>query len=673
MPVSFIATKRLALVPLALLISPSLYAAPLSSYQFTSQTKDATDFTTKANDEVYQQLDFTDTKAFQQADRGFIAPLPNGGLIEGVADIPAMQFVQGKPAPATVNPSLWRHSQLVNRGGLYEVLPDKIYQVRGNDLANLTIIETPNGIILYDVEFSPKTMKMAYELYAKHRGNRPLKAIILSHSHTDHFGGIEGVIQTGLATEQDFQSGRIPIYVPQGFVKEAVSENVLFGNIMSRRSIYQYGAVLPKNDKGITTAALGPLVPNGDNGLPTAVHEITHNKQEVTIDGLKFEFHLAPDSEAPAEMVFEIPAWGAISMAEDVNQLQHNIYTLRGAKTRDAGKWASYINQAIIDWQDHAQVLFGPHTWPTWGNQDVVSYMKGQRDLYKAINDQTTRLANHGYRPRDIAKHIEIADPIMKQWYNRDYYGNFENNVIATYVNNLGWYDGNPVQLARHTDAETGQRYVTAFGGEGKVIEKALDSYQKGDYAFTVQLLDNIVAYTKDNTDANYLMADAFEQLGYQEETSLVRNWYLTAAQELRNKQMLPQPINTAGPDVIKAIPSDLMIQVFATRIVPEKSLQAGRIAFDFKLNGENYGVEIENGVMNASKDYQPKDSSGTISSDNLTLFSVLGGKVTPEQAVKSGKITLSGDKQLLNRFMSVLDNQIPNRFNLVEPRLNDQ
>ena len=342
-------------------------------------------------------------------------------------------------------------------------------------------------------------------------------------------------------------------------------------------------------------------------------------------------------------------------MAEDVNHLQHNIYTLRGAKTRDAGKWAKYINNAIIEWQDDAQVLFGPHTWPTWGNKDVVDYMKGQRDLYKAINDQTTRLANYGYRPRDIAKNIEIADPIMNQWNNRDYYGNFENNVMATYVNNLGWFDGNPVELARHTDSETGQRYVDSFGGEQQVIEKALDYYQAGDYAFTVQLLDNIVAYNKDNNQANYLMADAFEQLGFQEETALNRNWYLTAAKELRSEHLLPQVLTTAGPDVLKAIPSDLMMDVFATRIVPQKSLDAGRIAFDFNLNGQSFGVEIENGVMNSALNYHPADSQATITADNMTLFAILGNKISVEDALSSGSLTVTGDQALLTDFYGII------------------
>ncbi|EGQ9522508.1 TPA: MBL fold metallo-hydrolase [Vibrio parahaemolyticus] len=663
--------KRVFLVSsLAMIVSSTVWASA-TQYQFTANAKEASDYTKQSNDAVYKKLDFNNKQAFEDVDRGFIAPLPDDGYIKGFADIPAMQFMQGKEAPATVNPSLWRHAQLVNRGGLYEVLPNKIYQVRGNDITNLTIIETDDGIVLYDIEYSPETLKKAYKLYEQYRGKRPLKAVIVSHSHTDHYGGITGIVDLGLASEKDFESGKVPVYVPEGFMKDSVGEMVLYGNVMSRRSIYQYGLVLPKNEKGFVTSALGPLVANGTNGLPKYVKEITHDNQVVNIDGVNFDFYLVPGSEAPSEMVFNIPEWGAISMAEDVNHLQHNIYSMRGTKTRDAGKWAQYIHEAIVRWQDNANVIFGPHTWPTWGQDNVVNFMKNQRDLYKAINDQTTRLANYGYRPDEIAQNIEIPDSIMNQWDNRDYYGNFKNNVIATYVNNLGWFDANPVSIAKHTYAESGQRYVESFGGEDVVVNKALEYFKKGDYAFTVQLLNHIESYNKDNKKANYLMADAFEQLGYQEESSLKRNWYLTAAQELRSDDLLPQPVNSAGPDVLNALPSNLMMDMFATRIVPQKSVDYGRLAFVFNVNGESFGVEIENGVMNTAKDYQPKDSVGIIETNNVTLFSILNGKTSIEDAQKNGSLKLSGDKALFGNFMSMLDANIPNTFNLVQPRMN--
>lgn len=651
----------LHLTAAAMLVGSAMASA--DDYDFNPNSKNATSYTEALNREVLQELPFNDRKDFENADKGFIAPLIDGGLVEGAADIPAMQFMMGKDAPAEVNPSLWRHAQLVNRGGLYEVLKDKIYQVRGADLANLTIIETSSGIVLYDLCYSPATMKKAYELYAQHRGKRPLKAVIISHSHTDHFGGISAITDAGLATPEDLASGKIPIYVPEDFLKEAVSENVLFGNIMSRRAMFQYGFALDKGPHGAITNALGPLTPGGENGLPAHVKEITPSNTDVTIDGVDFKFMLVPETEAPAEMVFFIPKWKALSMAEDVNRLQHNIYSMRGAKIRDAGRWSKYIHQAIVNWGSTVDVQFGPHTWPVWGNAEVVTYLKNQRDLYKAINDQTNRLANYGYRPRDIAEKIVIPDTIMKKWENRDYYGHFENNVIATYVRNLGWFDANPTELARWPDAESGKRFVEAFGGEDAVIAKAVGFYEKGDYRFAAELLNKVVSYNGSNTKANYLMADAFEQLGYQEESTLARGWYLTASAELRAAKSLPQAVNTAGVDVLKAIPADLMMDVFATRIVPEKSVAAGRIAFQLKLDGQLFGIEVENGVLNSAPDYKPQGSTALIETDNLTVFSILGGKATVDDALKG-----NAGKDVFAKFIGVLDNNIPNGFNLVKP-----
>lgn len=639
------------------------------SYEFEASRKPASQYTAEYNSSILQELNFEDTTDFSYADKGFIAPLLDDGLIEGIADIPSTQFMMNKEAPSEVNPSLWRHAQLVNRGGLYEVLKDKVYQVRSADLANLTIIETKSGIVLYDICASPATMKKAVELYFKHRGERPLKGVIISHSHTDHFGGYPAILEMGLTSQEDIKTGKVPIYVPQHFLKEAVSENVLYGNIMSRRAVYQYGFLLPKDSQGAITSALGPLTPGGENGLPSSIVEITSSNSNVRIDGINFEFMLVPETEAPAEMVFLIPEWGALSMAEDVNRLQHNVYSMRGAKIRDAGRWGEYIHKAIVRWGKKAQVHFGPHTWPVWGNQEVLDYLKSQRDIYKAINDQTNRLANYGYRPRDIVKKINIPDPIKKAWTNRDYYGQFENNVIATYVRNIGWFNANPTELARHNDSESGKRYVKAFGGEDEIIEKAVSFFKNGDYRFTVELLNKIVAYNPNNQEANFLMADAFEQLGYQEESALARNWYLTAALELRNEEQLPQGVSTAGIDVLKAIPADLMMNYFATLIVPERSIQKGAIAFQLELGGELYGIEVANGVLNSAPSYSPNDSAATIKTDNITIFSILGGDLTMDEAINSGGVQVEGDVDVFSVFLSLLDENIPNSFNLVKAR----
>jgi alkyl sulfatase BDS1-like metallo-beta-lactamase superfamily hydrolase len=654
--------RTLVVAVMALVASTTAWA-----YDFNPEQKDATQYTKEANAAVYKKLDFSDKTLLEEADRGFIAPLPNGGNIPPYTGITEMQFMQGKDAPPEANPSLWRHAGYVNRGGLYEVVKDKVYQVRGNDLSNLTIIETKNGVVFWDIEYSPLSFKQSWELYKKHRGDRRVKGVIISHSHLDHYGGFKGLIETGVVSAEDIASQKVPIYVPKGFTEAAIAENVIYGNIMGRRASYQYGFLLSKDKKGFLTGALGPMVVSKDNSFPTHVTEIEKTGQVVNIDGVNFEFFMAPETEAPVEMFIRIPEWKVVSLAEDVNKLQHNVYSMRGATIRNAAVWGKFLNEVAVKWAD-TEVIFGPHTWPAWGNKRVMSYIKSQRDLYKSIADQTTRLANYGYRPHDIVKNMDISDKILDKWESRDYYGDFDNNIIATYVYNLGWFNANPISLGKHTDADSGKRYIESFGAD-TIIKKALGYYEKGDYAFAAELLDKIVAYTGDNQKANYLLADCYEQMGYQEESSLTRNWYLTAALELRaGKKQLPQPVQTAGEDVLKAVPPDLVMDVLATRIVPERSDKVGRIAFVLDLNGQKIGVEVENGVLNSLNDYKPEGSFGTVSTDNLGLVAVLSKKMSLEQAISKGLIKTS-NKDKFAQFLSLIDDQIPHQFNLVRPR----
>lgn len=637
------------------------------AYEFNAKAKDATIYTKNANEEYYEILDFSESTLQKEADRGFIAPLPNGGDIPPYTGIKAMQFMQGKKAPPEANPSLWRHSKYVNRGGLYEVQKDRIYQIRGNDLSNLTIIETDSGVVFWDIEYSPLSLKQSWDLYKQYRGERELKAVIISHSHLDHYGGFKGLIDYGLVSKEDVESQKFKIYVPEGFNKAAIEENVIYGNIMGRRAVYQYGFLLDKNEKGFLTGALGPAVVSKDNSFPSAVTEITKTGELINIDGVDFEFFLAPGTEAPAEMFIRMPKWKAASMAEDVNKLQHNVYSMRGAKIRDARAWGKFLHEISVKWAD-TEVVFGPHTWPAFGNERVIDYIEMQRDIYKAIADQTARLANYGYRPHDIVENMYISDEILGKWENRGYYGDYENNIIATYVYNLGWYDANPISLGKHTDSESGKRFIEAFGAD-EIIKQALKYFEKGDYAFSAELLDKIVAYTAENTKANYLLADTYEQMGYQEESSLTRNWYLTAAKELRSgNRALPQPVQTAGADVLSAVPTDLLMDVLATRIVPQRSEKAGRLAFVMDISGQKVGVEIENGVLNSLNDHVPEGSFGTVTTSNLPLFAVLGGQMTLDDAVKSGAIKTT-QKDEFAKVLGLLDEQIPKNFNLIRPR----
>ena len=637
-------------------------------YAFSADPKEASEFTKAKNDAVYQSLAFDDRTAFDNVDKGFIAPLLNDGDIEGVMSATSMNFMQGKEAPPTVNPSLWRHAQLVNRGGFYKVI-DHIYQVRGQDLVNLTIIESDQGIILFDIEYSPEALAKSIELYENHRGKRPLKGVIISHSHADHFGGIDGVIETGLATKEDFSSGKIPLLAPVNFVEEAVSENVMAGNIMARRAGYQYGNVLEPGPKGTVTAALGLALASGNSGLPIPNKLITKDGEKVTIDGVEFEFYLTPDAEAPAEMVFYIEKWKALSMAEEVNQLQHNIYTLRGAKTRDANQWATYIGEAIARWGDDVEVNFGPHTWPVWGNENVVRYLKDQRDMYRSIYNTVLRYANHGYRPNDIAESAKLPDEVFNAWHNRPYYGHRKNNLKSTYIHNLGWFSGNPAELATYPDAERGKRYVEVMGGEDEVLKAALESFEDGDYRFTVDLLNNIVAYKGANQNVNYLMADAFEQLGYQEENALYRNLYLSGAYELRQGGNVPNQLNTISPEVIAALPPELLLSFLSMTVDQEKALGLGNHTVDLNLKGEaQFSLELHHGVLNFVKGFESKNPDASMEISKLDLIALMTKKSTLDELIDAGKASVAGDQDMLRKLRSIFVIEMKNDMNLVLP-----
>ncbi len=643
-------------------------AKSTDEYQFTGDQKNATDFTKEKNQAVYKDLDFSNTTAFDEANKGFVAPLLNDGNIPNVFSATELNFMQDKKAPDSVNPSLWRHAQLVNRGGLFKVT-DKIYQIRGQDLVNLTVIETNGGIVLYDVEYTTDTLAKSIELYEKHRGKKPLKGVIISHSHADHFGGYEGIFKTGLATKEDFVSKKIPLIAPEHFVEEAVAENVMAGNIMARRAGYQYGNVLKPGEKGTLTAALGAALANGASSLPTPNRFITKDGEKVTIDGVEFVFYLTPDAEAPAEMVLYIPAWKALSMAEEVNQLQHNIYTLRGARIRDASVWASYIAEALARWGDEVEVNFGPHTWPVWGNENVVRYLKDQRDVYQSLYDTTLRYANYGYSPDEIAESAKLPESVFKSWRNRPYYGHTKNNLKSTYIRNLGWFSGNPTELAVYPSAERGKRYVDAFGGEQNVLDAAVASFKKGDYRFTVDLLNNIVAYNGGNTSANQLMADAFEQLGYQEENALYRNLYLSAAYELRKGGNVPNNLTTTSPEVIAGLPPELFMSFLGMSVDQPKAEKAGNYVFNLKLDdGSQFSLDLHNGVLNSLMGNQNKNAAATVEISKLDLLSFVSGKAPLDQLVSSGKAKIQGDQAAVGKLSGIFSFDLKNNMNLVLP-----
>jgi alkyl sulfatase BDS1-like metallo-beta-lactamase superfamily hydrolase len=518
-----------ALVWIALLAAFSIavactqHAAPPMLVSEAASPKPASAATVAANAAVLRELPFQDKQDFQDAMRGFIAPLPNNGAItsddgRAVWDLSRFQFAKDQPAPATVNPSLWRQLQLLSIGGLFEVTP-RIYQVRGGDLSNITFIEGKTGIIVMDPCISVETAKAGLDLYHKHRGNRPVVAVVYTHSHIDHFGGVRGVLD-----EKDVKAGKVRIIAPEHFVEEAVSENVVAGNHMQRRASYMFGKLISPGPVGMLGAGLGLTTPNGMSTLIEPTDVITKTGQTLTIDGLTFEFLLAPGSEAPAEMHFYVPELRALTAAENANHTLHNLYTLRGAKVRDARGWASYLDQTIERWGDQAEVLYGPHHWPTWGQARIVDHLKKQRDMYKYLNDQTLRLANHGYNMVEAAEMINPPRELGQHWANRGTYGSVSHDVKAVWTYYLGYLDGNPARLEPLPPIDAGKKYVEYMGGASAVIQKARKDYEAGNYRWVAQVLDQVVSADPSNQEAKNLLADALEQMGYQAESGPWRN-----------------------------------------------------------------------------------------------------------------------------------------------------
>ena len=629
--------------------------------------KEAAAATQAANDKLLTELPFADKTDFENANKGFIAALPSAP-IKGEAgnliwDPQKYGFIkEGEKAPATVNPSLWRQSQLINISGLFKVT-DGIYQVRNLDLSNMTIIEGKEGLTLVDPLVSAETAKIALDLYYEHQGKKPVKAVIYTHSHVDHYGGVRGVVD-----EADVKAGKVKIYAPEGFMEAAVAENIMAGNVMSRRASYMYGNLLPADEKGQVGAGLGTTTSAGTVTLIAPTDIITKTGQKEVIDGLTYEFMMAPGSEAPSEMLWYIEEKKAISAAEDATHTLHNTYSLRGAKIREPLPWSKYLNQALSMWGDKAEVMFAQHHWPTWGNKEVTTLLKSQRDLYRYINDETLRLANMGYTRDEIAEQFKLPDTLANTWANRGYYGSISHNVKATYVLYLGWFDGNPATLNELSPVESAKKYVEFMGGADEVLKKAKASYDKGEYRWVAQVVKHVVFADPSNKAAKELEADALEQMGYQAESGPWRNFYLTGAKELRSGvTQLPTP-NTASPDTVRAMSLDMFFDYLAVRLNGPKSGDAKAVLnFDFGDTGGKYKVELENGVLNHTANAEASNADTTITLSRDTLNNLILKQTTLEKAVAAGDVKITGSSDKLKEVLGYLDN-FEFWFNIVTP-----
>lgn len=602
--------------------------------------------TIAANKASVKALDFSDRRDFERAEKGFIATFEDG--------IPAYNptsydFVSGE-APDTVNPSLWRQSQLLSKHGLFKV-SEGIYQVRSFDLSNVTFIEGNTGWIVVDPLISKEAAARAKALVDQELGTKPISAVIITHSHIDHYGGIRG-----LFTVNEVEAGNFEIITPKGFVLETVSENILAGNAMSRRASYMFGGLLPRNPEGQVGVGLGQAISSGMPGLLYPTREVAKDFESFEVDGIPMEFMLTLGAEAPSEFMFYMPEQRAFCQAEIINHTLHNLYTPRGAKVRDGKLWARYIDEAIQKYADKTDVSFGSHHWPVWGEADVQELWSGQRDLYRYIHDQTVRLANEGYTMHEIPELLELPDATASQFANRGYYGTLSHNSKAQYQLYFGYFDGNPANLNPLPPTQEAKKFVDYVGGAEALLEKARGDYHNGEFRFAATALNHLVFAQPENDAAKDLLAQIYRQLAFQAESGSWRNFYLTGAQELTKGVLdLPRP-NTASPDMVKSIPINLYFDLLAVKINGPKAAKKDlELNFEITDTGETAHLFLSGGAlhhrMNTTKDDIPTLSITRAGLDALNLK-----QKTVADLRKEGLVEMSGNPLKIKAFFDLIE-----------------
>ncbi len=633
------------------------------------ETEGATTITAEANAEWYEKLDFSDRREFANAERGWLDNA-EGRIIDGddnrsVWDLQSYGDLN-RDAPDTVNPSLWRNTQLNAKAGLFEVC-DGIYQVRGFDMANTTFIRTDHGWIVFDVLMCKENMKAAKELMENRFGPLDIKAVLYSHSHVDHFGGVEGVItreqvaDAKLSLKKQLASGKTLVLAPAGFLKHAISENVYAGIAMARRAQFQYGTVLDKGEKGALSVGIGMGQSTGTVGLIAPTYEIGEDVPKLTIDGLEIEFQLTPGTEAPAEMNAYFPKYRALWMAENCTGTLHNLYTLRGAEVRDANDWAKYIIEADQRFCDKTDVVFQSHNWPHWG-EEIHDYLLNTAAIYKFIHDQTLHYMNQGYTSTEVAAMLTLPEKLEKVWYTRPYYGTLAHNAKAVYQKYLGWYDANPVNLNPLPPSDTAKKLVEYLGSTDAVLRKARKDFEKGDYQWVAQITKELVFADPSNQRARNLCADALEQLGYQAESGAWRNAYLMGAAELRkgNLSGLARTANGLG-SAMKEMTVDMLLD-YISILTDANAAQNDDVTLNLIVTdvNERFYVTRKNGILLSYSGENRPDAQATVTCKRLQLLALMQGQ-------QAGQVQVSGDATALKRLLAYAS-KFEKTFNVIEP-----
>ena len=616
------------------------------------------------NAKVLEQLPFHNQQDFEDAKKGLIASGPDLRVENAKGELvwsqPDYEFIQGD-APPSVNPSLWRQAKLNNIHGLFKVT-DGLYQVRGHDLANISIIRGETGWIIVDPLTSKETAARAMDLVRKHLGNKPVTAIIFTHSHMDHFGGAFGII-----SQEEARAGKVQIIAPKGFMEEATSENIIAGLAMSRRADYMYGKNLARSPRGHVGSGLGKGPSYGTFGIMEPTEIVDRTRQEKVIDGVRFVFQFTPDSEAPAELTFYLPDLKAFCGAEIVSHTMHNLYTLRGAKVRDALKWSGYIDE-VMNLFGEADTYFACHHWPMWGNKRILDFLKIQRDTYKYIHDQTVRLFNRGYTPLEIADMIQLPESLQTTFANRGYYGTVIHNAKAVYQAYLGWYDGNPANLNPLSPTEASVRYVELMGGGKTVLEKAQESFEKGEYQWVAQLLNHLVFAQPDNTGAKALLARTYDQLGYQSESGPWRDVYLTGAYELRHGTPEKGIDMTVIKGLLEKTPISNFFDSMACRLNgPKAQGKEMTVKIVFTDLGESYELILANSVLHHRKARPESQADTTIRLTHDLFIRMIVGQAGIKETIFSDDLEVEGEKLGLVRFLLLFDKP-DGTFNIVTP-----
>ena len=629
--------------------------------------KDATEATRAANRAALADVPLADKRSFDDARRGFVEALGDQLIVRAdgrlVWTLAGYEFLGTEQAPDTVHPGLWRHARVNMANGLYKVT-DRVHQLRGFDVSNMTIIEGDSGLIVIDPLISTEVAKAAIDLYRKHLSHKPVVAVIYTHSHIDHFGGVRGVVNS-----DDVAAGRVTIWAPAGFMAAAVGENVIAGNAMLRRALFQFGAMLPRGERGQVDTGLGKSVSVGTVTLIPPTNLIEKPIESHRIDGVEIVFELTPEAEAPAEMIMYYPQFRVLNMAEIATQNFHNLLPMRGALVRDSLSWSKYIGGALRRYGDSSDVLIAQHNWPVWTGERVRDFLRKQRDAYKFVHDQTVRLMNHGYVGAEIAEMVKLPASLNQEWSAHSFYGNLKHNVRAIYQRYLGHYDGNPANLDALPPAEFARKSVEYMGGAESALNKAREDYARAEYRWVAQVASQLVFADPANREARELAADAFEQLAYQSESATARNAYLQGASELRNGVPNLGRGSGTSPDIVRSLPLDMYFDFMGVRLNGEKA--AGKtIVLNWRLTDtrQEYVLNLDNSALTYVEDSQADEADATVTLTRATLDEISMRTTTFESALQSGQISVTGKREKLVELLEMLDT-FPLQFAVVEPR----